>query len=346
MLAQQALERKKVENSNTIYECGVCRRSYRSPNSLENHFKAKKHRELESTWITSINNDTQHPQHPQQLFSDDEEQDDHITKGALDGEPSAEDTVDSGINRSIISCLFCSHTSDHLDANIHHMVQQHGFFLPDIEYLMDIPGLISYLFGKVVHDHICLYCNNRGKQWRSLEAVRAHMTTKGHCKMAYDDSEDPEALLRFYDFGPIDSFALDSMEEDGLVLLNDNTERLLGNGTRIGHRRKLRYFKQRLRKRAPDIKPPLTIEDKKQAVAELASLAEAQGNPLNRHQRRHLLLTSHSILQAQDPQQTLAVIQSTHHAQKLSARKHNFHEQVALKNNKTTTRRLRIQNPI
>lgn len=67
--------------------------------------------------------------------------------------------------------------------------------------------------------------------------------------MAYDDSEDPEALLQFYDFGPIDIFALDSMEEDGLVLLNDNTERLLGNGTRIGHRRKLRYFKQRLRKR-------------------------------------------------------------------------------------------------
>lgn len=151
------------------------RRSYRSQNSFSDHFKAKKHRELESRWITTVKTNAQHRQ---QLFSDDEEQVDPITKGALDSDSSVEETCASGIHRSIISCLFCHHTSDHLDANICHMVQQHGFFIPDIEYLMDISGLISYLFGKVVHDHICLYCNNRGKKWRSLEAVRAHMVTK------------------------------------------------------------------------------------------------------------------------------------------------------------------------
>jgi pre-60S factor REI1 len=69
--------------------------------------------------------------------------------------------------------------------------------------------------------------------------------------MAYDDTEDPEALLQFYDFGPIDMDALmDSHDndQDDMVLLNGNTERLLDNGTRIGQRQKLRYFKQRLRR--------------------------------------------------------------------------------------------------
>ena len=42
-------------------------------------------------------------------------------------------------------CLFCSHVSDSLETNVQHMTSAHSFFIPDIEYLTDLPGLIGYL---------------------------------------------------------------------------------------------------------------------------------------------------------------------------------------------------------
>ncbi len=42
-------------------------------------------------------------------------------------------------------CLFCSHISDSLDTNVAHMTTAHSFFIPDVEYLIDLEGLISYL---------------------------------------------------------------------------------------------------------------------------------------------------------------------------------------------------------
>ena len=42
-------------------------------------------------------------------------------------------------------CLFCSHLSNSLEQNVSHMTTSHSFFIPDIEYLADLPGLVTYL---------------------------------------------------------------------------------------------------------------------------------------------------------------------------------------------------------
>lgn len=42
-------------------------------------------------------------------------------------------------------CLFCSAKSANLEENLSHMVHAHSFFLPDCEYIKDLPGLIDYL---------------------------------------------------------------------------------------------------------------------------------------------------------------------------------------------------------
>ena len=42
-------------------------------------------------------------------------------------------------------CLFCSHTSSSLEKNVTHMSSAHSFFIPDIEYLVDLEGLVTYL---------------------------------------------------------------------------------------------------------------------------------------------------------------------------------------------------------
>ena len=100
----------------------------------------------------------------------------------------------------IEECLFCTNLSENLDDNIQHMFKAHSFFIPDFEYLVDLPGLIRYLGDKLRVANVCLYCNGRGRGMQSLEAARKHMVDKGHCKLAYDTEVDILELSDFYDF--------------------------------------------------------------------------------------------------------------------------------------------------
>jgi pre-60S factor REI1 len=101
------------------------------------------------------------------------------------------------------SCMFCPKKFKGQNAiadSLAHMLTEHGFFVPFIEYLADIEGLLVYLGYKVGVGCVCLYCNGRGRaSYGSLYAVQAHMSDKSHCKVRMED-EDEEELLEFYDF--------------------------------------------------------------------------------------------------------------------------------------------------
>lgn len=89
------------------------------------------------------------------------------------------DSVESweGDALGLEECLFCSHVSKTLEKNISHMTKSHSFFIPDLEYVLDLEELMTYLgeAGLVVLSHLfknclkflCLYlfcfCNNRIK---------------------------------------------------------------------------------------------------------------------------------------------------------------------------------------
>jgi pre-60S factor REI1 len=97
-------------------------------------------------------------------------------------------------------CLFCAHASSSLEENLLHMSGMHSFFVPDTDYLVDAPGLLAYLGEKVAVGNVCLYCNGRGREFRTLDAVRKHMVDKGHCKLAYDTQRDQLEISDYYDF--------------------------------------------------------------------------------------------------------------------------------------------------
>lgn len=83
----------------------------------------------------------------------------------------------SGLDDPLAECLFCLYPNSDFESNLIHMQKAHGFFLPDHEYLQDCRGLITYLAQKIRHDFLCLYCNGRGREWKSANAARAHMVT-------------------------------------------------------------------------------------------------------------------------------------------------------------------------
>ncbi|KAM6282432.1 cytoplasmic 60S subunit biogenesis factor ZNF622 isoform 1-T1 [Porphyrio hochstetteri] len=153
----------------------------------------------------------------------------------------------------VTDCLFCPHHSRSLTKNVAHMTKVHSFFIPDIEYLVDLRGLIKYLGEKVGVGKICIWCNEKGKSFYSTEAVQAHMNDKSHCKLFTDG----DAALEFADFYDFRSSYPDHKDgedvevpgerpaERELDYDDDTMELILPSGARVGHRSLMRYYRQR-----------------------------------------------------------------------------------------------------
>ncbi|XP_053739673.1 cytoplasmic 60S subunit biogenesis factor ZNF622 [Synchiropus splendidus] len=152
----------------------------------------------------------------------------------------------------ITDCLFCSHHSRSLMKNVAHMTSVHSFFIPDLEFLVDLRGLVRYLGEKVGAGNVCLWCNEKGRSFYSTEAVQSHMTDKSHCKL-FTDGDASLEFADFYDFrssypdrGDGDEPGAEELPDHTSLEYDDETlELTLPSGAKVGHRSLLRYYKQR-----------------------------------------------------------------------------------------------------
>jgi len=55
------------------------------------------------------------------------------------------------------------------------MSAEHSFFIPDAEYCSDIDGLLDYLGSKVGEGMMCLWCDDRSRQFYTLQAVQVRL---------------------------------------------------------------------------------------------------------------------------------------------------------------------------
>ena len=186
---------------------------YTTENAYRSHINSKKHKEnelkasLKPTLSTPPEEPkeasepkpaTSHPPEPQPGPSG-------LTVNADADDDEVAQTIDDKIAaaRSRLtptSCLFCPHHSSSVEDNLTHMSVTHSFFIPDMEYLEDLQGLLTYLGEKVAVGNVCLFCNGKGREFRTIEAVWKHMSDKGHCKIAYDEEKDRLEISDFYDF--------------------------------------------------------------------------------------------------------------------------------------------------
>ncbi|KAF9227481.1 hypothetical protein BS17DRAFT_748096 [Gyrodon lividus] len=199
--------------------CDACGKIYTTDNAYRSHTNSKKHKENEmKTASRPWNAQSQHVDHDdiheppasplQSPVSEVQDPPGETTQTVAE-----EDSPDNEMNRTIdakiaaarsklspSSCLFCTHSSSSLEDNLSHMSSSHSFFVPDAEYLVDITGLITYLGEKVTVGNVCIYCNGKGRELRTLEAARKHMIDKAHCKIAYDTENDKLEISDYYDF--------------------------------------------------------------------------------------------------------------------------------------------------
>lgn len=181
---------------------------------------------LKADYSTDLNNNT-NPQEKEEVV-----------------EPKASPAPRLGTNISI----FDDKEFETMDECVQYMCEQFGFFIPDIEYMSNLEGLLTYLGEKVKCGGFCLYCQ---KQLQPGWATMNHMVDKSHCKLAYTEDVDLEEYEDFYDFSASHEGEDEDVEldEDGNIIetkmeISNIGELILPSGRTVGHRDFRLYYKQ------------------------------------------------------------------------------------------------------
>lgn len=259
VLEQRAVVEAQQQSKTKTMHCKLCNKTFSSENAYGNHMSSKKHKELEaakakreenqitksltveSSKTGQNNTESENAESPLCDKVDNDDNDDD------DDDEIEEDTVE------VTDCLFCPHRSVILEDNMKHMTRSHSFFIPDLEFVVDLKGLLTYLCEKVGIGNMCLYCNDKGKNFLSTEAVQNHMVDKGHTKINYEGDSVLE-YADFYDFSSSypdynpDEESSDEIQgkEDTLAVNEQTLELCLPSGAKIGHRNMRHIYKQNL----------------------------------------------------------------------------------------------------
>ncbi|CAH4014835.1 zinc finger protein 622 [Pieris brassicae] len=275
--AKEHKEQSQNENCDESVYCKCCSKLFNTKNAYNNHLNSKKHKLAEQKSVQSdIENGKQeddshsetnsfekiesNPQ-PQEKFvvvkadnqSDDEDIETDSEIEELDSDEWDECRVKG--SDSLIKpqdCLFCGHHSKNMVKNLRHMSVTHSFFIPDVEYCIDLKGLLLYLGEKISQGYMCLWCNDTGKTFYSMDAAQGHMIDKGHCKVLHEGI----ALAEYSDYYDYSSSYPDHADGDEDMVVDepagattidaDNFQLVLPSGAVVGHRSLLRYYKQNL----------------------------------------------------------------------------------------------------
>ena len=253
VLAQRKADALQLEEKQSQY-CTICHKHFASDKSFESHLRSRKHKDIveKQNKKASIKNSLEESVEKNAtseitpLGSQISEETTNTTK--YDQEEEEEEQEPLEVNE----CLFCPHYEEDLEANLDHMSRCHGFFIPDLEYLVDLKGLIEYLCEKVGVAKMCLYCNEKGKMFYSVESVQHHMIDKSHCKLFFEGDSALE-YAEFYDYTTSypdhkDGFSPDEEinPADSTLKINEDLELVLPSGVTLGHRYLKHYYKQHL----------------------------------------------------------------------------------------------------
>lgn len=254
---QKTLEEGRAPVTSGQVVCTICAKNFASENSYLNHIKSKKHLENVSKQVTVS---TTFPA-PRTSLAGERTKDNALQDGStfIDADAPIEEIREAIESKLALAkrlrpeeCIFCRQTSENFESNMGHMTHEHGLYIPDIDFVTDLPEMMAYLADKVAIAHCCIYCPASVQPFASLEAVRKHMIDKGHLKIRYDD-EGMNELADFYDYteeavdvpsddddDEFEDISDEGLEDDelasALIISPDGSKLILPSGTILGHR--------------------------------------------------------------------------------------------------------------
>lgn len=170
------LEQRTIQADNekdkSMY-CSVCHKTFSGGQTFENHLASKKHKERAEHGEQTDKPRREVPPKKEEIIEEECDMDTDSEVEELSSDEWNEDDENNPINNN--DCLFCHHHSRSMTINLKHMTEAHSFFVPDIEYCVDLKGMLLYLGAKIFDGHICLWCGETGKKFHSVQAVQKHM---------------------------------------------------------------------------------------------------------------------------------------------------------------------------
>ena len=217
-----------------------------------------------------------------------------------DGDGESDDEDDEDDEDGWVNCdeewtprltesLFDGHVSASFEANAAYMRRTHGFVVPT-SGLHDAAGLFGMLQAKLWRAHACVCCHRR---FGSVEAVRAHMLAKGHCRLDLERA-DERTLVEVAPFYDVDS-ALPWLRRR-VGYLDANGEIVLPSGRTLGHRALRSAYRQRYQKE--DTRVSVVAARRSYEARVRTRLGLRPGQPLPPNASR-VLAASHADLAAQ-----------------------------------------------
>lgn len=269
---------KTTSAEEVSYNCEKCNKSFSTLNAYENHLKSKKHLTVKaapSAATSKLKNERKNKDPKERkeeatvrAYEINESSDGQLEEFIEDimgndsdgwedveSDEEVEEEDDEDLDSEALPpdhCLFCPHESVSIEDNLRHMLRSHSFFIPDVDFVVNIQAFLTYLGAKVGDGKVCLQCNLHSKQFTSISACQLHMRDKGHCQLDYEG----DAALEYSDFYDFSASYPDGEEEDAdeelasemgqLTMDPDTMELILPSGNRIGHRSMRRYYAQSL----------------------------------------------------------------------------------------------------
>ena len=249
-VAENNAKSSQADNINESFYCDSCKKGFTSKNTFSQHLLSKKH----------VQNQSKQPS-----FRDDPSKSkiSSLRRSVSEmkiSEFASEEEIARIVSENIANaprlllteCLFCEKEFSTLEENLSHMTACHSFYIPDLDYLSDLEGLLKYLGEQIAVFNCCIYCNERCRAYKSIEAVRQHMVDKGHCRI-YSNSDEELEIYQFYDYSEF--YESDDEDTDGALnkisfshpyITVDESEMILPSGVSIGNRIYKTYYKQRL----------------------------------------------------------------------------------------------------
>ena len=287
VLAAKATSTAAAAKASFEKTCDACQKTFYSENTYRNHVKSSKHRSREAQLHKEHSDDAS------SVMSSNFSLGEPINRrGSQSSVSKVADTLKSTTIEEQDEemeegeyweshCLFCNSPSSKIHANVDHMYKAHGMFIPEKDYLVDLNGLIHYLYRKINENFECLYCHTIKS---NAGAIRTHMRDKSHCMIAFESEEEQIEIGQYYDFrstysddegqsagsggvkvsgsdedvdqdGWETETSVSSMDEDEdeggyknePVVYQTEYEMHLPSGRSIGHRSLARYYRQNLR---------------------------------------------------------------------------------------------------
>ncbi|KAJ5380973.1 Cytoplasmic 60S subunit biogenesis factor REI1 [Penicillium cataractarum] len=325
VLAAKANSTEAAAKASFEKTCHPCQKTFYSENSYQNHIKSSKHKQRENRLRkegddASVLSSAFSMGEP--VSKSNETEIAKVTDGLKSATIQEEDEdVEMQTDKtefSVSRCLFCLADSADVQANIKHMYKSHGMFVPEQTYLVDLDGLLNYLYRKITENHECLYCHAIRN---NAEGARSHMRDKDHCKIAFEAEEEQIEIGQYYDFRSTYSDGEDDEEDEDMadaggvkvkgsdgdddgwetdassvddddeidsrrkapVIYQDEYELHLPSGRSVGHRSLAKYFRQNLHNY------PTAEERFERQLAIANGEIEEEEKPRGRNQNRALV---------------------------------------------------------